>query len=320
MKHTTVLKNKAVEYLSIQNNGIYIDATFGFGGHSRQILSKCENITLFCIDRDDSVLQYFNKLKDDFQKARLHFINAKFSDGLNIVFEKIGKNIDGILFDFGLSSMQIDNSSRGFSFQNDAKLSMEMGLNKISADEIINTFAEQEIADLIYKYGGERQSRRIAKAIILTREAKPIESTLELANIIKKAVGRYNDTINPATRTFQAIRIYVNDEIEEIEKVVEIIPKISKIGTRVVCISFHSLEDEIIKRFIRKYDIDANHNNYDRNYGEISSINENNNSEFKLKKLHKGVIIPSDDEISQNPRSRSAKMRGIDVVCLDWLL
>ncbi len=314
MKHQTVLKHEAVSYLSIKTGGIYIDSTFGAGGHSREILSQNCNITLFCIDRDPSTMQYFSQLQNDFPRADLHFINQKFSTGILEISSKIGANADGVLFDLGVSSMQLDDAHRGFSFRQDSELSMQMGINSISAFDVVNSFSEEELANLIYKYGDERKSRRVAKSIIESRKIKEISTTLELAEIVKKSVGRYNDTIHPATRTFQAIRIYVNDELEDVEKALENINKVCKIGARVVFISFHSLEDEIIKRFIKNHDPEKqNLVEYDRNYGIITK-NIIKTKGIAVKAAHKGVITPSEEEIRHNVRSRSAKMRCFEIV------
>jgi len=318
--HISVLQKEAVNFLNIKNNGIYIDCTFGAGGHSREILSRCENITLFCIDRDISVKSNFDKLKLDFPNSDLTFIHEKFGNLAKIIADFNLVKIDGILFDFGVSSMQIDNCERGFSFQKDAPLSMQMGLNKISAHEVINSLDEVNLANIIYNYGDEKKSRIIAKSIIRERDKSPIETTLKLAEIIKKTIGRYNDTIHPATRTFQAIRIYVNDEILEIKNAIKTVYSSANNNISCVCISFHSLEDSIIKDFIKQHDkIQLLKDNFDKNYNYIQENQVTEKSKFVhvpyfTKKLHNGVILPSKDEIKFNVRSRSARMRAFGFI------
>lgn len=312
MKHFTVLKKEAIDFLNVKEFGIYLDGTFGAGGHSEEILSRCENVKLICVDRDESTKIYFDKLKEKYKKAELFYANEKFSN-IDLILLNLGlKYIDGAIFDFGLSSMQIDQRDRGFSFQNDSKLSMEMGLNEKNAFDVVNYTPEDELANIIYGYGDEKKSRQIAKEIAKYREIKEIETTLELSEIIKKAVKYYNDTINPATRTFQAIRIFVNNELNEIEIMLNKIQNISKNGTKYSCISFHSLEDSLVKNFIKNNDIDRNFSNFDKNYG-ISFKNKINNAPF-IRKLHKKTIIPSIEEIKLNIRSRSARMRCFEII------
>ncbi|QED23168.1 16S rRNA (cytosine(1402)-N(4))-methyltransferase RsmH [Candidatus Deianiraea vastatrix] len=311
--HITVLKKETIDFLEIKKNGVYFDCTFGGGGHSREMLERCDEITLFCIDRDMSVYPNFEKLKADFPKANLKFINEKFGNLKTIIQNLQPIKIDGIAFDFGVSSMQIDSPDRGFSFQKDGNLSMEMGLCKISAHEFINSIDEESLANIIYKYGDERKSRIIAKAIVKARQNEEIKTTVQLANIVKAAARRYNDTIHPATRTFQAIRIYINDELLEIENAINAVYFAAHEGLHVSCISFHSLEDLIIKDFIKSHDKqNLEKDDFDKNYSNFVQKEQKicTNLPFFVKKLHNGVIAPSKDEISQNIRSRSAKLRA----------
>jgi 16S rRNA (cytosine1402-N4)-methyltransferase len=315
MSHFTVLKSEAVDFLNVKSGGVYFDMTFGGGGHSREILSRNQDITLICIDRDISVYKNFEQLKKDFPASKLHFLNSKFSE----VVEKI-RDIDssivadGFVFDFGVSSMQLDNAERGFSFQNDAPLSMEMGLCKISAFDIVNSMPEEKLANLIYEFADEKKSRQISHAICRARKIGKINTTLQLADIVKSTVGRYNDTIHPATRTFQAIRIAVNEELSEIRKALVDVQKISKNCTRLSCISFHSLEDSIIKDFVLKNSLDyLSKEIFDQNYGVMKpKMFDLSGFKFFTNQLHKKTIAPSDEEIKENYRSRSAKMRSFE--------
>ena len=317
MSHFTVLKSEAVDFLNVKSGGVYFDMTFGRSGHSREILSRNRDITLFCVDRDISIYQYFEELKKDFPDSRLHFLNSKFSEAVEKA-KTIDPSIkaDGFIFDFGVSSMQLDNADRGFSFQSDAPLSMEMGLCKISAFDIVNSTTEEKLANLIYEFADEKKSRQIAHAICRARKIEKISTTMQLANIVKSAVGRYNDTIHPATRTFQAIRIAVNEELSEIRNALLEVQKISKNNTRLSCISFHSLEDSIVKNFVLHNSLDyLNKEVFDENYGVMKAKSSDLSSfKFFANPLHKKTIIPSEKEIKENYRSRSAKMRSFELI------
>ncbi len=315
-KHVTVLKKVAVDLLDIKKGGVYFDLTFGNGGHTREMLSRCEEISVFCVDRDESARKNFEKLKSKFPDSNLVFVHSKFSELKKIKDDFKLEHIDGFLFDFGVSSMQLDEGDRGFSFQKDAPLSMQMGLCKISAFDVVNSMEENELADIIFKYSDEKKSRRIAKKICEARKQKKIETTLELVNIIKAATGKYNDSIHPATRTFQAIRIYVNDEMAEIENAIKSIYEIGNHKSRCVCISFHSLEDTIIKKFIKQHDKDdLEREVFDQNYGMLKEKSQSiNKMKFFTKQLHKKAILPSLEEIQGNVRSRSARMRGFELL------
>ncbi len=300
MGHESVLLEQAVEALNIKADGVYIDATFGRGGHSEYILEKLgDQGRLLAIDRDAQAIQY---AREKFcGEQRFEIVHSSFSKLEQIVEKKglMGK-IDGVLLDFGVSSPQLDVAERGFSFIRDGILDMRMDTSTgISAREWLQTEREEKIAEIIWKYGEERFSRQIARSIVEYRQHTMITTTVELAKLIEKTVSRREKNKHPATRSFQAIRIYINDELAEIEQVLAAsIPCLNSKG-RLSVISFHSLEDRIVKRFIR-----------DQSKGkpiprEIPIMQE---FEGTLKAIGK-ALKPDSDEIKYNVRSRSAVLR-----------
>ncbi len=299
--HISVLPNELITGMDIKNNGLYFDATFGAGGHSLRLLEANKTAKLIALDRDENAIAIADKMKQKFGD-RFEFKNLLFSD----IDKASDEQIDGIMYDIGISSMQVDEAERGFSFNKSGPLSMEMGLNNISAEDIVNGYTEEKLANLIYKYGDERKSRIIAKKIVEHRQKERIVDTLVLGEIIRKTLGKYNDDIHPATRTFQALRIAVNNELDELEISLEKAIKKLKSGGRICVITFHSLEDKIVKNIFNKYSgkqiID-----FDRNYGGFSD--NVIASETLLKLITKKPIIPTDLEIKNNIRARSAKLR-----------
>jgi 16S rRNA (cytosine1402-N4)-methyltransferase len=299
--HISVLPNELITGMDIKNNGLYVDATFGAGGHSLRLLEANKTAKLIALDRDENAIAIADKMKQKFGD-RFEFKNLLFSD----IDKASDEQIDGIMYDIGISSMQVDEAERGFSFNKSGPLSMEMGLNNISAEDIVNGYTEEKLANLIYKYGDERKSRIIAKKIVEHRQKERIVDTLVLGEIIRKTLGKYNDDIHPATRTFQALRIAVNNELDELEISLEKAIKKLKSGGRICVITFHSLEDKIVKNIFNKYSgkqiID-----FDRNYGGFSD--NVIASETLLKLITKKPIIPTDLEIKNNIRARSAKLR-----------
>ena len=299
--HISVLPNELIAGMDIKNNGLYIDATFGAGGHSLRLLETNSTAKLTALDRDENAIAIADKMKQKFGD-RFEFKNLLFSD----IDKASDEQIDGIMYDIGISSMQVDEAERGFSFNKSGPLSMEMGLNNVSAEDIVNGYTEEKLANLIYKYGDERKSRIIAKKIVEHRQKERIVDTLVLGEIIRKTLGKYNDDIHPATRTFQALRIAVNNELDELEISLEKAIKKLKSGGRICVITFHSLEDKIVKNIFNKYSgkqiID-----FDRNYGGFSD--NVIASETLLKLITKKPIIPTDLEVKNNIRARSAKLR-----------
>lgn len=294
-KHIPVMLSEVLEALKPSDGKIYVDATFGNGGYSEAIL-KSANCKIIALDRDPNVQTRAEELKNIYGN-RFEFRAGKFGDFSSLVTEEI----DGAVFDIGVSSMQLDQAERGFSFTKDAPLDMRMSCVGISAADIVNSYAENDLADLIYKYGDEKKSRQIAAKIIQYRQNKKIESTLELANIVYSVIHKRPNTIDPATRTFQALRIAVNNELDELENgLYGALQKLKNNG-RLVVVSFHSLEDRIVKTFFKN-------NAQKKQHVSRYAIQDSNETSFPLSSFSK-VLTPSDDEIFHNPRSRSAKLR-----------
>ncbi len=303
--HTPVLINEVISFLPPSKSINVIDATFGGGGYSREILEKLNVNNLLAIDRDPISKIFSKEIESKFSNFTL--INDRFSRIQEIVNEtKIKeKKFDIVLFDLGTSSNQIDVSKRGFSFNNEGPLDMSMGLTNKNAYDIINNYEEKNLANIIFEYGEERYSRIIAKEIVKNRKIKFITNTIELSNIIKKCIPKkyqINKKIHPATKTFQAIRIYVNDELNELKNSLEKTLNILNNNGLILVVSFQSLEDRIVKDFF-------NHNSgkrwrSSRHYPELPD-----KKATQLKIITKKPILPSASEISNNPRSRSAKLR-----------
>ena len=315
-RHISVLKKEVIDLLEPSEGKIFIDCTFGAGGHTKALLEK--GASVIAIDRDINNKKFADELQHIYGD-KLIFINDKFSN-LKEILEKYNftKNqepkvlLHGILYDIGVSSMQIDKAERGFSFQKDGPLDMRMGCNLMSAEDIINSASETELADIIFRYGDERFSRKIAAAIVKQRAKAPITTTLQLANLIKENLPFYHDKIHPATRTFQALRICVNEELQEIEKSLEIAATLAPVGCRIAVITFHSLEDKIVKNIFQKYS-KGEIQHFNRYNPEILA-SQRNLSSITLKVITKKPITPTDEEIQQNVRSRSAKLRVAEMV------
>ena len=299
--HQTVLKTEAIAALNIKPEGNYIDATFGRGGHSRAILKLLsEKGRLIALDRDPEAIAVAKELQQ--LDPRLVVVQAAFSQlGKIKETESLQEKIDGVLFDLGVSSPQLDDPQRGFSFMQDGPLDMRMNPNdQLSARQWINEAAEKEIANVLFEYGEERYSRRMAKRVIAARTESPIETTGELAEIIKEANPAWEKDKHPATRAFQAIRILINDELGQITEGLEAALTSLGDGGRLVAISFHSLEDRIVKKFIAEK---SRGDNYPR---DLPVRNDQLNP--RLKKIGK-PIKASETEKDNNPRARSAVMR-----------
>ncbi len=298
--HTTVLLQEAKEALCWDLNGQYVDATFGRGGHSRQILSLLtDQGRLTGLDKDPEAIQVGLNLAE--QDARFTIKQAAFSS-LSQLFTS--NSISGLLLDLGVSSPQLDNPERGFSFMKDGPLDMRMDPDSgISAAAWLATATEEQIAQVLWEYGEERFSRRMAKAVVIERQKKPIETTAHFADIIKQAHPKWNHKKHPATQAFQAIRLFINQELSELEQALESAVTILKPQGRLVVISFHSLEDRMVKRFIRK-----NSQLYSDEPLPKSIPIQSKRLTPVFKKIG-GSIKPSELEVKQNPRARSAMMR-----------
>lgn len=296
--HRSVLLNEVIEYLSIKDGGRYLDCTFGAGGYTRAILSKGD-CYVTAIDQDPIVIKFVNDLSLDYGD-RFNFIQTNFSE---VASRLQGKNFDGVVLDLGISSMQVDQAARGFSFMQDGPLDMRMSVTGMSAAEFLETASEQEIAGIIYKYGGEVQSRVIAKNIVYYRQTDRIDTTLKLAKIVRQSKHYRSEKIDPATKTFQAIRIYINDELGALERFLANAEGLLVPGGRIIAISFHSLEDSIVKNFFKESSV--------KKIAKSKYSKEINNfPEGKwLQIITKKPLVPSRAEVQENPRSRSAKLR-----------
>ena len=298
--HISVLLNESIKYLNLNNNCIIVDCTLGYGGHSSEILKRINNGHLYCFDQDIEAINYsinrLNNIGNNYTIINSNFVNLK--QELN----KLGINeVDGILYDLGVSSPQLDEQERGFSFHNDAKLDMRMNQNqKLSAYEVVNEYSYDKLVEIIYKYGEEKYASSIAKGIIKNR---PINTTLELVEVIKNSVPeKYKRDKHPARKTFQAIRIEVNDELNVFENSLKQALELIKIGGRICVITFHSLEDKICKEMFK------NVSSIDDNLKGLPVIPD----EFKPKYKVIKVLEPTIDELEMNKRARSAKLRVIE--------
>ena len=300
-QHITVLLNEAVDALAVREDGIYVDGTFGRGGHSRLILSHLGSQgRLIVFDKDPQAIEAAQKLAE--QDGRVTVVHAGFSS-FQTTLDKLGiEEIDGALFDLGISSPQIDDGARGFSFRFDAPLDMRMDPTRgMSAAEWIATASEQDLHEVIKNYGEERFSRQIARAIVAQREESPIDTTRKLAQLVAQNVRTRERGQDPATRTFQAVRIFINRELEEVEAVLPQVMGRLKQGGRLAVIAFHSLEDRIVKQFVKKY---SQHPPLPR----WAAVKEADLPLPPLKAVGK-AIKPGVEETAFNPRARSAVLR-----------
>ena len=302
-KHVSVLLDECIENLGINPEGIYLDGTLGLGGHSAQIASRLTTGRLICIDRDESAIERAGKILAPY-KGKIELVHGNFSDTAAILNSLDIGAVDGMLFDLGVSSPQLDEVQRGFSYMSDAALDMRMDTScGITAYEVVNTWSAEKLSRIFFDYGEERYSRRIAGAIASAREKKPVETTLELVDIIRGAMpaAALREKQHPAKRCFQAIRIAVNDELSAIAAMMETAPDKLKIGGRLCVISFHSLEDRIIKSGIaaRENGCTCPREAPICTCGFVKT----------LKSVNRKPILPSQEEMEHNPRSRSAKLR-----------
>jgi len=307
MKHYSVMCNEIIDSLNIKSDGIYVDATLGYAGMSSKILEKLNTGLLIGIDQDKEAREYSDKLLSKIGN-NYKIIDANFSE-LKERLEELGINeIDGIIFDLGFSSPQIDNEKRGFSFMKDADLDMRMNLdNKLTAKIIVNTYSENDLLKYFYEYGEEKLSKVIAKKIVEMRKNKEINTTLELVEIIKSAVGaNYFFKNHPERKIFQALRIMVNDELEVLKKALPDAIDLLKSGGRMSVISFHSLEDRIVKETFKKYsEVDP----IVKGLPEIPF-----EYQAKIKIVNKKPILATEEELKENSRSHSAKLRIVERV------
>lgn len=294
-KHIPVMLEEVLASLAPEAGKTYVDATFGNGGYTEAIL-KAADCKVIAIDRDPNVKPRADELKSLYGD-RFEFKAGCFGD----IAELIDFPVDGIVFDIGVSSMQIDQAERGFSYGKDAALDMRMSCNGTSAADIVNSYSEKELADLIYRFGEERKSRQIAAKIVAARKIEPIATTKQLAEIIYQVLYKKAGQPDPATRTFQALRIAVNDELGELERGLDNGLKILKAGGRMVVVTFHSLEDRIVKNFFKqKAGKEANVSRY---------LPQSNIDETKELSFCSKAVLPTELEIENNSRAHSAKLR-----------
>lgn len=300
--HISVLKEEAVRYLNLKEDSVVVDCTLGYGGHSSSILKQIPKGFLYAFDQDKEAIKEAEKR---LKEAGLNFeiINTNFKNIKEEITKRTSK-VNGILFDLGVSSPQLDNAERGFSFHKDAPLDMRMDKDRnLTAYDVVNNYSYEKLTDIFYKYGEEKYSARIAKAIVKQRQNKKIETTLQLADIIKENVPeKYRRLSHPARKVFQAIRIEVNNELEVFETALNDSLELLKEGGRICVITFHSLEDRICKQIFKKVSTSP------KELKNLPIIPEEYKPKFKII----GNISPTKEEIKNNPRARSARLRIIE--------
>ena len=302
--HISVLLNECIENLNLKDDSVIVDCTLGYGGHSSEILKRITKGKLYSFDQDDEAIKSaknrLDKIGNNYTIIRSNFVN------LESEIKKYENSVDGILYDLGVSSPQLDEAERGFSFHNDAELDMRMDkTSPLTAYDVVNTYSYEELTSILYKYGEEKYASSIAKKIIKERELKPIKTTLELVEIIKSAVPeKYKRDKHPARKTFQAIRIEVNKELDVFESSLRQALDLVKIGGRVCVITFHSLEDKICKNIFKSV------SEVDKNLRNMPIIPDELMPKYKVI----ANIKPSLEELANNNRARSARLRVIERV------
>lgn len=307
MKHISVLLNEAIDALNLKEDSIIVDATLGYGGHSSYILARIKEGFLFAFDQDSEAIRYstnrLNEIGTNFTIIKSNFCNMR-----QKLEEENVSSVDGVLFDLGVSSPQLDDASRGFSFHEDARLDMRMDTSSsFSAYNVVNEYSQKELSRIFQDYGESQFSNNIAKHIVDYREKKKIETTLELVEIIKEAVPlKFRLHKHPARQIFQALRIEVNHELDVIEPTLKQALSLLNVGGRVVVITFHSLEDRIVKNYFKKV------TKIDDRVKGFPSIPDEYLPDFRL--VYHKAIVATEEEVSNNKRARSAKLRVIERV------
>jgi 16S rRNA (cytosine1402-N4)-methyltransferase len=315
--HQAVMLAEVLDALQPRDGAIYIDGTFGAGGYARAILEAAD-CRVWGIDRDHGAIAAGQNLRQRYDD-RLSLVEGCFGDMESLLPGSLSNNVDGIALDLGVSSMQIDQPERGFSFSEDGPLDMRMegaaAGARSSAAEVVMTRSESELADILFHYGEERKARRIARAIVAARQREPIERTGQLAAIVRGVLRRdgkktSSRAIDPATRSFQALRIYVNDELEELRQGLEAAERLLAPKGRIAVVSFHSLEDRIVKSFLKTRSGTAPRasRHAPQSLSPCQLDGEGRNATFTV--LFRGARRPSEEEIRINPRARSARLRA----------
>lgn len=295
--HVPVMLGEVIETLAPQDGHIYVDGTFGAGGYTRAILNAAD-CKVYALDRDPEAYLRAQNMAHEFP-GRLIPVHGRFGSVAELLDAEGVRKIDGLVLDIGVSSIQLSTAARGFSFQHDGPLDMRMSRDGLSAADVVNTYEEAEIADILYTYGEEHASRRIARAIVAARATQPITTTLQLANVVHDVMPRHGKT-DSATKTFQALRIFVNDELGELDRALHAAEQLIAPSGRLVVVSFHSLEDWRVKTFFKTRG--GKMGNASRHLPP--SLNETAAAFGGIDDMK-----PSDEEIAQNPRSRSARLR-----------
>lgn len=305
MKHKSVLLKESIDFLNIKSDGVYVDATLGYGGHSLEILKRINKGFLFAFDQDSEAILYSTERLKEYDNFKI--IKSNFANMYECLVKENVSKVDGILFDIGVSSMQLDEDYRGFSYHNDAPLDMRMDTDSgFSAYNVVNDYSYNDLVRVIRDYGEEKYASSIARNIVKCREEKKIKTTLELVEIIKKSMPiREMREGHPARKTFQAIRIEVNHELEVLESGIRQAIDLLNVGGRLCVITFHSLEDRIVKNIFREY------SEIDSKFVRLPEVP----LEYmpKLKVISKGVV-PSEEELEENNRARSARLRVVEKI------
>ncbi len=305
-KHIPVLLNEVVKSLSPKAGETYVDGTFGAGGYSRAVLEAAD-CKIIAIDRDPDAIARANEFAAEFP-GRFQIVEGCFGDMASLLPSVGVSSVDGVMLDIGVSSFQLDEAGRGFSFREDGPLDMRMGQSGKTAADVVNTYEQEELANIIYDYGEERKSRQVAAAIVHDREEQPFTTTRQLAGMIERVLGRGPrkkgaKQVHPATRTFQALRVYVNDELGELRRALVGSEKVISESGRLVVVSFHSLEDRITKQFM------AERSGRMSEGSRHMPVSLENGPEPTFHQTYKGAVKPSDEEIELNARSRSSRLR-----------
>lgn len=304
MKHISVLLKESIDGLNLKEDSIVVDCTLGYGGHSSEILKRIKKGHLYAFDQDEEAIAFASGRLSEVGN-NFTIIHSNFSNLKEELAKRNIKKVDAILFDLGVSSPQLDEAERGFSYHQDARLDMRMDQNQaLSAYDVVNTLEETELANIFFRYGEEKFARSIAKNIVKQRTEHPIETTLELAEIIKNSVPeKVRKASHPARKVFQAIRIYVNHELEVLEIALQDALNILNVEGRISVITFHSLEDKIVKAKFKEV------TEVDPVLKGLPNVPKDKLPDYEL--VNKKAIAPTEEELEENPRARSAKLRVI---------